>query len=328
MVHLKKTMKIIVVLIVIFYGGLWALSSKNYPIEYGISFSIEQATSLELNWKKVYVAMLTDLKPKFVRLSVPWNTVEPIEGQFYFGDVDFMMTEAAKHHTRVLLVAGQKAPRWPECYVPGWVKNKTGDKSQYVYEYLKKTVAHFQSHPVLELWQVENEPYIPFAFGNCADFDESLVSTEIALVRSLDPKHPVLITDSGELSTWREAIHAGDLFGTTIYRVVQTPGGFNFYYDWLPAAYYRLKAEMYGRDVAQVFVAELQAEPWFTNGNALTTPLAGQLKMMSLDRLARHVRYAGKVGAPRAYLWGVEWWYWLKDSQGHPEYWEAIKNVL
>ncbi len=32
---------------------------------------------------------------------------------------------------------------------------------------------------------------------------------------------------------------------------------------------------------------------------------------MNIDRLKDNVEYAQKVGMPRTYLWGVEWWYWM-----------------
>ena len=37
--------------------------------------------------------------------------------------------------------------------------------------------------------------------------------------------------------------------------------------------------------------------------------------------LREHVEYAQRTGFDEFYLWGVEWWYWIK-LQGHPEVWD------
>ena len=47
---------------------------------------------------------------------------------------------------------------------------------------------------------------------------------------------------------------------------------------------------------------------------------------MDGKRLVGHVNYAKRTGFAGAYLWGAEWWYWLKQEQGVDELWdEAIK---
>jgi len=28
------------------------------------------------------------------------------------------------------------------------------------------------------------------------------------------------------------------------------------------------------------------------------------------------------------YLWGSEWWYWLKEKQNDPKIWEEAKNLI
>ncbi len=314
-------------LLVSLYGVLWLFSFRTYPVEFGISFNQDHATYLGLDWKKVYRDVLDDLQPKYIRIAAMWSDVERKQGKFTFENVDFMMNEAAKRNVKVMLVVGQKSPRWPECHVPSWYKT-VSVKEKFLKEYVKKTVERYREHPALELWQVENEPFIRFTFGDCSDFDESLVADEIIQVKSLDPKHKILVTDSGELSTWRKAIKAGDLFGTTLYRVVRTPGGSYFYYDWLPPGFYHLKARLYGKSLNDVYVAELQAEPWFTNTHPDTTPIADQEKSMNIDRLKKHVDYVRRIGSPRTYLWGVEWWAWMKEKKGNTQYWDLVKEEL
>lgn len=315
-------------IIVLIYALAWALSFRKFPVEYGISFSQTHATSLGLNWKLVYEDMLRELDPQHVRIAAMWNQVEPEEGKFSFDDVDWMMEKAEEYGTKVVLVVGQKAPRWPECHIPRWIEEKQNGRDEYLFRYVEETVTRYQHHPALDVWQVENEPFISFAFGECAAYNQQAVREEIALVKRLDPEHNIIVTDSGELSTWLLTAQAGDVFGTTMYRIVKTPGGATVAYDWLPAGFYRMKARALGRGLSEFFVSELQAEPWFTDGTPLDTSLEDQYKTMSPDRLVKHLQYAERVGASRVYLWGVEWWYWMKKEHGNVQYWDIVKDAI
>lgn len=85
-------------------------------------------------------------------------------------------------------------------------------------EYITAVVTRYKDSPAITHWQVENEPYLSlFAYEHCGELDESFLEEEIALVKSLDPTRPVLVTDSGNLGTWRGAYAHGDSFGTSVY---------------------------------------------------------------------------------------------------------------
>ncbi len=311
----------------IIYVILLLLSFKTFPVEYGISFNQNHAASLGLDWKTVYESMLNDLKPKHVRIAAMWSEVEKNKYEYNFTDVDWMMDKAASYGTKVILVVGQKAPRWPECHVPEWVNGYTAsDAADHLRSYVTKTVEQYKDHPALDMWQVENEPFIPFTFGECEGFKRELIFDEIAILNTLDPERNIVITDSGELSTWWKATRTGDIFGTTMYRVVRTPKGSIFTYDWLPAGFYRIKSALLGETYETFFVSELQAEPWFTDASVEDTPIEEQEKTMNPKRLKKHLDYAERVGASRVYLWGVEWWYWMKDKQGNSTYWDIIQE--
>ncbi len=324
---IRNILLAILLVIALGYGALWVLNRHEYPVEYGVSFSKSYATELGLDWKKTYTAILTDLKPKFVRVNVQWNEVEAEPGKFDFSTTDFLLNEAQKNNVKVLLAIGQKVPRWPECYFPAWF-DAAENKDEAVLKYLTTTVEHYKKHPALEFWQVENEPYIPFDFGVCHNFNPNLVSKEIATVRGLDPDHKILVTDSGELSTWRRAMRAGDLFGTTLYRTVAGPMGWHFNYDWVPASFYRVKGMVFRRPFSEMFVAELQAEPWFAGSGPLDTPAEESEKTMNPARLQKHLDLVKHIGMPRTYLWGAEWWYFMKEVKGDARYWDTVKNNL
>jgi len=316
-------------LIIFVYGLCWAFSGQKFSVKWGISWSAGQAEFLGLDSKKVFLAILQDLRPESIRLAANWKEVEPNPGKYDFQETDWYLDQAQKAGVGVVMVVGQKAPRWPECHVPEWTNDLVGEQyREGALGYLTAVVERYAQHPALVAWQVENEPFIRFRFGECKKFDQDLVYLEISQVKKLDKEHPVVITDSGELSTWLEAASAGDIFGTTLYRIVQTPKGRYWHYDWLPAGYYLLKSRLLGRGYEDFWVSELQAEPWFTNSSPLDTPVAIQEKSMNPERLQKHLGYAQHMGASRVFLWGVEWWYFQKEKNNDSRYWELIKKNL
>ena len=311
------------------YALLWLFSLKDYDVSFGLSYSPEYAQSLGLDWKTTYLAILDDLKPRYIRLAVPWSRVEHDKGVYTFADVDFLMNEADKHGTKVVLAFGQKVPRWPECYIPEWLKTTAvGERKRELFSYIETVIKRYEGHSALEYWQVENEPFIKFAFGDCQIFDETSIKGEVNFVRSLDSGHKIVVTDSGELSTWQSAANAGDVLGVTLYRKVRTPGGMLISYGWVPSSVYKIRAYLAGKEYKNFFVSELQAEPWFTDATPENTPITVQEQTSSLAQISSNVSYAKSVGASRAYLWGVEWWYWMKTVKNDSKYWDAVKTIL
>lgn len=329
MKFLKFFITLFLSIAILAYIFLWINNYKKYPVDFGVSFSKEHATYLGLDWRQVYNSILKDLKPKYIRLSAPWGDVEKDKDNFDFTDIDYMMEEANKAGIKVTLVVGQKAPRWPECYVPNWAaKLSNAEYKTELNNYLIKIVGRYQNNSALEFWQVENEPFIDFKFGECANFRPDLVAEEIKLVEYLDPPHWTIVTDSGELGGWRKAARLGDLFGTTLYRIVRSPNGMVWSYDFLPASFYRFKALLLGIHLESMFVSELQAEPWFTGPGPNETPIKEQMKTMSLKRLNKNIHFVEKIGVRRAYLWGAEWWYWMKEKNNDSSFWDQVKKIM
>lgn len=318
----------IVGFLALLYGAVWWYGKDTHPIQYGLSFSPGHAEWLTGDWQRVYRDMLSDLAPPFIRISADWDRIESVEGVYDFSEVDFMFEEALTHDTQVLLAFGQKTPRWPECHAPSWVGSKTpAEYEERLRAYVTAVVERYKNHRALEYWQVENEPFIHFEFGSCEQFAESLVDEEIRLTRSLDPDHRIVVTDSGELSLWYRASRAGDIFGTTMYRVVRTPGNRVVSYEWLPLGWYRLRAAVLGMSADRFFISELQAEPWTTE-SILTTPIDEQMETMDISRMRKNLEAARHAGASRAYLWGVEWWYFMKYTHSNEEFVTLAKEYI
>ncbi len=292
-------------------------------MEFGASFSRPYAESLGLDWQAAYLAILDDLGAKYLRLGSEWDKIEESEGNYDFSALDWQLAEAEKRGVKVLLVVGNRQPRWPECHTPAWLSDSLDvEIKERTLEFIKVVVERYKNSPAVEMWQVENEPLLNI-FGKCPKGDVSFLKEEIALVKTLDSR-PVMITDSGELSTWSQTAHLGDFFGTSVYRVVHNPYTGYFYHFWAPASY-RLKAKLVGLSLDKAIISELQAEPWLSDGAEYSAP-EEQKRMMSPERIEKQIDFATRTGFSRAYVWGVEWWYWLKE-QGDDSVWQIGRKI-
>jgi len=296
-------------------------------IQWDVAFSKYFAEKMSLDWKETYLAILDDLKPKVVRLPIYWEDIEPQTGVYNFTDYDWMIQQAQSKNVKLILVIGRKLPRWPECHLPTWAAPLNAQSQQTrLLKIIPVIVNRYKDSPSLYLWQVENEPFLPF--GECPMMGGDFLDEEITAVRALDFKHQILITDSGELSLWLSAAKRADIFGTTMYRVVWNQ--YLGYYKYpLPPRFFWLKANLVHLFYPNkpIIVSELQGEPW-AHTMPYETPLDEQFKSVNFAQFQENINYAKQVGFPEVYLWGAEWWYWLKTKQGHSEFWDAAKKVI
>ena len=289
----------------------------------GATFSTAYARQLDLDWKQAFTASLDDLGIRNWRLPAYWNDLEPEPHTYDFSDLDWQVEEVTKRNGHVILAIGRKLPRWPECHVPEWTRYLPEEiVRQRLLTAMETTVRRYADSPTVVAWQVENEPL--FDFGECPELDLDFLRREIALVRSLDDR-PVMITESGELSTWVKAAGLADILGISTYRIVWNEYVGHFYWPITPKAY-RHRAGAVRQIVSKIIVSELQAEPW-TVGPIEDIPLDRQTEVMNPKRLASNVSFVRRMAFDEAYLWGVEWWYWLKQK-GQPEMWAAARKVF
>lgn len=321
---------VLISIIVLFSVVLVILARKEVPdtITYGMSFNTLYATELGLDWKETYDAILNELGVRHLRLAAHWPMVEPERGEYNFTELDYQMTRAEEVGAEVILAVGRRLPRWPECHIPSWLSAVPKEERQAVQlEYVRAVVERYKDSPALRIWQVENEPFLEvFAFEYCGDHDIELLDTEIDLVRELDPSHPILVTDSGNLGLWHGAYSRGDLFGTSVYVYFWNPelGQFK---TLLPPAAYRIKEKINAlwSGKKETMLIELSAEPWLIAPIA-TVPLEIQFGRMDPDKFRDILDYAKDTRLSKQYLWGAEWWYWL-SKQGYPEMWELGKTL-
>ncbi|MDD5043382.1 MAG: hypothetical protein PHD51_01780 [Patescibacteria group bacterium] len=303
-----------------------SLPLEKQPLEWGVSFSWDYAKYLGLNWQEAYLAVLDDLKVKWVRIPVYWDDLELKEENFNFSKIDWQVSEASKRGVNIQLAIGLRLPRWPECRAPGWWWG-LGEKERQdkILTMLREIVERYKREPALKYWQVENEPFLD-VFGECPRLDKKFFEEEVKLVKSLDGTRPVVVTDSGELSSWRRIAKISDILGVSMYRVVWNKR-FGYFEWFVPPSFYRIKAYLVRNHVQKVINTELQLEPWLPSGSALNTPLSEQKKSMNLEQMRKNVRFAEEVGFSPTFIWGAEWWYWMKNIKEDASFWEEGRRL-
>jgi len=293
--------------------------------EFGATFSKKFCDELGLNWKETYIAILDDLKVRYLRLPAYWDEIEKTELVYDFADMDYMVDQASARDAKMIITLGRRQPRWPECHSPAWnQKNSVARSEADILRMIKVVVLRYKGNSHITNWQVENEAFLG-SFGVCPPLDRNFLQQEIDLVKSLDSR-PIIITGSGEMSSWKDEAAAGDVFGTTMYRVV--------YNSWLgyirysfPVYFYQLKADWAGIKKENALIIELQTEPWVPQGKMIYLTQDQINKSMSVDQLRANLQYAIDVNFKQIYVWGVEWWYWQK-LYGDPQYWNIGKTLF
>lgn len=321
--------------IIIIISGIFILALREKPADlapglrdFGVTFSLFRAQELGLDWQRVYLDILDDLGVKKIRIPAYWTDIEESPGQPSFFNLDYQIAEAERRDAKVILVLGQRLPRWPECHIPEWAKSLPSEERQEkLLKIIELLVNRYKLSSSIEYWQVENEPFLP-GFGECPSLDKKFLDKELALVQSLDSR-PVIVSASGELDSWILSARRTDILGTTMYRIIYNPmipGGY-FKYP-LPPSFFHLKANLIKlfTKTKDIIVVELQAEPW---GPRITSEMtiAEKDKSLSFEQFQENIEYAREVGFRSAYLWGVEWWLWEKENS-RPEFWNYAKTLF
>jgi hypothetical protein len=326
----KKLIAIVLMLGIVFMYIIFAYTKRVENPDYGVSFNTIYAQELGLNWKQVYDALFEDLGVTKLRLAAHWNMIEPKKDVYNFSEMDYQVQKAQENNAEIIFAVGKRLPRWPECHVPEWALNLNKEEQEAkILSYIETVVKRYAPYDAITTWQVENEAFLTvYATSHCFDFDKDFLKKEIELVKSLDEKkRPILITDSGELSTWRRAFSLGDIFGTTIYVYSWNEVFGEFRNPFLPGFYSFRKNfwNFFGHN-KEAIIVELALEPWLDKP-VIKEQTEIQIRRMSPEKFNTVIEFAKRTGMKTQYLWGAEWWYYMK-LQGEDWYWERGKELF
>jgi glycosyl hydrolase family 42 (putative beta-galactosidase) len=312
--------------------GLALLADQVIPaarVDIGVSYSPRYATAFGLDAWSVYLNLLDELNVRTVRLPMYWDELEPAPGRFDFSTLDAYLDAAASRRAGVLLVLGYKQPRWPECYAPAWAKELPPDLfQQRILNLVSAEVQHVRSYSNVIGWQVENEPLVHFGVCSFELLTPEFIAAEVGLVRELDTR-PTILTDSGELSSWIPTLQLpADELGATVYRDLW----FRSWGLWehpVPAWSYMVRDHLARTLVGRpgtTLLSELQAEAWFDSMSLWDVQPEFEHRLFPPELVVTaHLEYAKRMQFRQVYLWGAEWWYWMR-AQGYPDYVEAIEQ--
>ncbi len=327
----KKTKVFIVILVfVIFFIFIFSRGHiyDKSELEYGLTFSKKQMQGLGLDWQAACQEILDDLQVKKLRLPAYWDEIQTADQQFNWQDLDWQIEQASKRNVEIILAIGGRLPRWPECHFPAWTQGLSADEREdKILAYLQATIERYKNNPQISAWQIENEPFLSH-FGDCPKLDKNFLDAEITRARALDSR-PLIITDSGELSTWIPAARRADIFGTSLYRDTYSRLLKSYIHYPISPGFFRLK-----KNIANFFahpqkwiIIELQAEPWGPVSYQNLSQ-ADRDRTMNLEKFKAILEFARQAGFREFYLWGVEWWYWEREVNHNPELWEEAKKLF
>lgn len=296
-------------------------------MELGTTFSHQQALLLGQDPQKSLQRILA-IPIKHLRLCVYWSDIQPKPDHWNFDQLHWQLQQAQKAKVSVTIACGQKTPRWPEFHLPPWLNTDIvrPAASLPLFTYLEKLVKTIQKYSCITAWQLENEPFDPSG-PNQQVISRALYMKELALLRSLDDR-PILSTVWGNVLMVRNAfdqlLPLVDGVGIDLYPITPTslprplPQHQHLYLPkWL--LQWRLRP-----DQRQIYIAELQAEPWEKN---LESFLSQQPMSMSPQQLKKNLIFAQSLGINRIDLWGAEYWLYAKDHLNQ-DYLTVVKQSV
>ncbi len=329
----KWSIWVFVLLPVVLFGYLYfPFPTESLNTQYGVTWSKPYAEALGIDSQQGLIAALDDLGVRRFRIPVYWSEAEKTRGTYDFSAVQAQLDEIAKRKGTVVLAIGSRLPRWPECWEPEWVKSL--DKAERIeaqFQYIRAAYNKFTDHPTVVAWQVENEPTIRF-FGECKDYTSDLVSAELKLVRGLElqtrprDRRSIITTHAGEISTWLGYAGEADEIGISVYRKVVNPVIGIISYEFIPAQAYMIHADLVRPWTGPTFVSEFQMEPW-SDMPLQETAIEKQMITFDLEQMKRNIHFSKYLHFDFVDFWGVEWWYWMKEKKGMPEFWELAKTI-
>lgn len=282
---------------------------------HGTTYSHVYAKQLGLDLQESFQQAL-DFKFDIIRLCCYWNEIQPTQESFDISAIEKLLQKCEEQQQKVILSIGMKAPRWPEFYIPQWIKSKDPQVAfPYTLQYIEKLVSILKHFSCITYWQVENEPMDPqWPENTVITFD--MLKQEVDLVRQLDPTRKIMINLWGNHLTHRGLFpkieQLADVIGLDIYynqaitknifgKIIKTYTG--------PNDSDKTIKNIIQRSSKPVFIAELQAEPW---EHDIVIPKIKNPKSMNESLLRDNYARARALGVTGILFWGFEYWLWKK----------------
>lgn len=296
-----------------------------------------------------------------IRLSMPWDLVEPEQGTFNWRELDEALTICEQAGVEVVMCFGVKTPRHPEYHPPAWIKAEvetrvalkppkgkkrhpdlpqvpfasdsvlaaTPKAREAINRYIAEGIKRYRDRKSIIAWQVENEPLTfttPLAL--------SQVSKEVDLARSLDPnKRPILVTTWTAVDVipslsqfWGKAVEQifplGDIIGFDCYVSGREWQAIEGH--WLLIDQWMDEARKQGK---KVLIAEWQSEPWWKKDERMDFKNPNGNPSFNPTRYLETFPRAIALKPEKIFLWGLEFQIACK-KQGNDAWWKATQAII
>ena len=285
-----------------------------------------------------------------IRLAAYWDRIEPRDGAFEGGELDWQLEAAERAGKQVILGVGAvKNFGYPEVFVPKHhLATPLRERALVTPEshpellaaarrFISRVVARYASRRSIVAWQLEHEAVDPLGVEHSWRLSEAFVRSELEALKEADPSRPVVMNgflpmspvvalnqrwstrDQGDSLT--VAARLADIVGVDYYprHALVKMGARTLYVDGSRSPIPKVA----GR---RVMFTEGQAEPWETT---TTPPNPNSRNLFSCAPAQLIGNYnAAMTARPEAYLfWGAEYWI-LRKQSGDPSYMEAFERVL
>lgn len=311
-----------------------------------------------------HAALLALLEHRYeiIRLAALWNRLEPAPGVFDPASLDWQVEAAERAGKQVIVAVGAvKNFGYPELFVPGHHLPTPLPEGTLISEashpalldaateFVTRVVDRYRGHESVIAWQVEHEAVDPLGVEHSWRLAAGFVRREVAEVKRLDPKRPVVLNgflpmsspvaaqqswrtrDQGDSLSYAEEV--ADIIGVDFYpcHALGAAGGWTAYMDSREPAWPRRARRLF-KEGRRVMIAEGQAEPW----EAVTTPPNPAGRAMAscppervIENYNRCLVLARESGRPlESYLfWGAEYWL-LRQQTGDTSYLDAFRRIL
>ncbi len=293
----------------------------------GTTYSHKQSTWLSLDPIKTFNQLLA-LKFDSIRLCCYWSEIEQTQGAYDFSRIEQFLTLAEKAGQKVIVTVGVKAPRWPEFYIPAWIKKHKEEKqTEYALKFIEQTINRLKGYNNITHWQVENEPFDPSGPEN-KYISAAILSAESVLVKKLDPSRETVITlwanDLAKRKHYMTAAALADIVGLDLYYK-------QFITKQLSLSLYAKPKDRAEKIMSCMkscgkpfWITELQAEPWENDDKTFRS---AKPKSMNPELLKQFYAEAKALQPEAIYLWGSEYWFW-KYAQGDDGMLSTVKEIL
>jgi hypothetical protein len=294
------------------------------PDNWGVSFSIKQCRNFDQNPKET-LAWLIEKGFRRFRLMSYWDELEKVQAEPDFSQLDWQIDMVERAGGVITLCLGARQPRWPENHWPDWAWAVSfQERSDALGDFITQVVQRYKNRSCIVSYQLENEALLE-SFGLRSEVSRSRLRAEYALVHSLDPDRPIIMTTS---TSWGIPIRRPrpKILGFSVYNIVFDSSKQSYGGTEQSPLIYRLRALLYklttfGR--RKSFIHELQCEPWGPRA-IWEMDHKEQNRSMNTKQIRRNIHIAKLMRLYPIDLWGGEWWR-QRELEGDPK---VIDDIL